>query len=94
MSRYLEDDDFIEQEKISYCKRKSCSSTNTNCNCSENLDEEQKRVRLAADYARDVLRLSLQSLHLLILQHFVLLKKNLWVLIFLLALHLNILLNL
>jgi hypothetical protein len=52
MSRYLEDDDFIEQEKFRIARERVVAAQTPTA--FENLDEEQKRVRLAGDYARDV----------------------------------------
>ena len=53
MSRYLEDDDFIEQEKFRLARERVVAAQTPTTTAFENLDEEQKRLRLAADYARD-----------------------------------------
>jgi hypothetical protein len=53
MSRYLEDDDFIEQEKFRIARERVVAAQTPTTTAFENLDEEQKRMRLAADYARD-----------------------------------------
>jgi hypothetical protein len=53
MSRYLEDDDFIEQERFRLARERVVAAQTPTTTAFENLDEEQKRMRLAADYARD-----------------------------------------
>jgi hypothetical protein len=53
MSRYLEDDDFIEQERFRIARERVVAAQTPTTTAFENLDEEQKRMRLAADYARD-----------------------------------------
>jgi hypothetical protein len=53
MPRYLEDDDVIEQNRFRLARERVVAAQTPTTTAFENLDEEQKRMRLAADYARD-----------------------------------------